>query len=128
MSEPDLIQMDLTISVPDSTEEELDHITRRLVMELRDMDVESVKLLTNGEAPEGTKGGDSTAIGVIAMSILPSILSTLLEHLLSWSLQGQSRTIKFKGSVANQQIEFEGSLAEMQKLMNMLEEKNQLSK
>jgi hypothetical protein len=123
MSESDLVQMDLTISISDRTEEELDDITRRLVMELRDLDVESVNLSTNGEAPEGTKGLDSVAIGAIAISVLPSMFSTLFEHLLSWSLQGRGRTIKFKGWVANQQIEFEGSFDEMQKLVVFLEER-----
>ena len=124
MSESDLVQMDLTISIPDSTEEEVDNITRRLFMELRDLDVESVQLLTNGEAPEGTKGIDPVAIGAIAMSVLPSVLSTVLEYLLSWSFRSPGRTIKFKGLVANQQIEFEGSFDEMQKLVALLEEKN----
>lgn len=123
MGEAGLLQLDLTVSIPDSTDEELDNATRRLVTELRDLDVESVKLLTTGEAPEGTKGLDSVAIGAIAISVLPSMLSTLFEHLLSWSLQGRGRTIKFKGWVANQQIEFEGSFDEMQKLVVFLEER-----
>jgi hypothetical protein len=123
MGEAGLLQLDLTVSIPDSTDEELDNVTRRLATELRDLDVESVKLLTTGEAPEGTKGLDSVAIGAIAISVLPSMLSTLFEHLLSWSLQGRGRTIKFKGWVANQQIEFEGSFDEMQKLVVFLEER-----
>jgi len=123
MDEAGLLQLDLTVSIPDSTDEELDDVTRRLATELRDLDVESVKLLTTGEAPEGTKGLDSVAIGAIAISVLPSMLSTLFEHLLSWSLQGRGRTIKFKGWVANQQIEFEGSFDEMQKLVAFLEER-----
>ena len=123
MDEAGLLQLDLTVSISDSTDEELDDVTRRLATELRDLDVESVKLLTTGEAPEGTKGLDSVAIGAIAISVLPSMLSTLFEHLLSWSLQGRGRTIKFKGWVANQQIEFEGSFDEMQKLVAFLEER-----
>src|SRR5262249_9423681 len=112
MGASDFVQLDLTISIPDSTEEELDNVTRRLVIELKDLDVESVKLLTASEAPEGTKGIDSVAVGAIAMSVLPSMLSTLLEYLLSWSFEHPGRTIKFKGWVANQQIEFEGSFDE----------------
>ena len=121
MTDPNTLLLDLTISFPDSTDEELDSMTRQLLRELKDLDVESVKLTSAGVPLAGTKGVDPVTAGTIALAVLPTMLPKILEFLQSWTLQGKGRTIKFKGKIANQQIEFEGSLADLEKLLAKLE-------
>jgi hypothetical protein len=67
-------------------------------------------------------------VGAIAIAVLPTMLPKVLEFLQSWSLQGKGRTIKFKGKIASQQIDFEGSFGEMQKLVELLEKKQKKRK
>ena len=107
----------------ESTDDEIDRMTRQLLGELKDLEVESVKLASGENAPDGTKGVETITAGTIALAVLPTMLPKILEFLQSWSLQGKGRTIKFKGKVAGQNIDFEGSFAEMEKLVEMLEKK-----
>lgn len=123
MTNLDELQLSLTISSPDNDDDQIDYITRQLLMELKDLDVESVNLSTDGHAPTGTKGVDPVTAGTIALAVLPAMLPKILEFLQSWTLQGKGRTIKFKGKIADRQIEFEGSLADMEKLLDKLEKK-----
>lgn len=127
MIDPDTLHLNLTISIPGQNDEELDVLTRRLLMDLKDLDLESVSLASQGGAFTGTKGVDPVTVGAIALAVLPTMLPKVLEFLQSWTLLGKGRTIKFKGKVANQQIEFEGSLADMEKLLESLEKKQKKS-
>lgn len=123
MSDSENVQIDLTVSASGGTEDETDRMTRQLLRDLKSLDVESVKLASEGNAPAGTKGIESITAGTIALAVVPTMLPKVLEFLQSWSLQGKGRTIKFKGKVADQNIDFEGSFAEMEKLVAMLEQK-----
>lgn len=123
MSDSENIQFNLIVSAMESTDDEIDRMTRQLLGELKDLEVESVKLASGESAPDGTKGVETITAGTIALAVLPTMLPKILEFLQSWSLQGKGRTIKFKGKVAGQNIDFEGSFAEMEKLVEMLEKK-----
>jgi hypothetical protein len=128
MTDLDALQLSLTISALDNDDDQLDDMTRQLFMELKDLDVESVNLSADGRAPTGTKGVDPVTAGTIALAVLPAMLPKVLEFLQSWTLQGKGRTIKFKGKIADQHIEFEGSLADMEKLLAKLEKKQKKPK
>lgn len=128
MNVSESIQFNITVNNAEGTDDELDRLTRQLLRDLKDLDVESVKLATGGNAPEGIKGTEVITAGTIALAVLPNMLPKVLEFLQSWSLQGKGRTIKFKGKIANQQIDFEGSFAEMEKLVEMLEKKQKKKK
>lgn len=128
MNVSESIQFNLTVSTVDGTNDEIDRLTRQLFRELKDLDVESVKLATEGNAPDGTKGTEAITAGTLALAVLPNMLPKVLEFLQSWSLQGRGRTIKFKGKIAGQNIDFEGSFAEMEKLVAMLEKKQKKQK
>ncbi|HEU0292219.1 MAG TPA: hypothetical protein VFR47_05760 [Anaerolineales bacterium] len=123
MSESEALLFNLTVSSLESTDEDLDHMARQLLLELKDLDVESAHLASGGSAPGGTKGVDPITAGTIALAVLPTMLPKVLEFLQAWSLRDRDRTIKFKGKLADQQIEFEGSFGEMQELVEMLEKK-----
>lgn len=124
----DLVDLNLIVTIPDGTEEELDDATRRLLMELKDFDIESVSLVSDTPPPSGTKAVDPITAGAIALAVLPSALPKILEFLQVWSLNGRGRTIKFRGKIANQNIDFEGSFAEMEKLIAMLDKKQKKTK
>ena len=115
MSDPDLAQLNIEISASDVTEEDIDWMTRQLLSELRELDVESAELTKGGIAPAGTKG-DPISIGSIALELLPSVLPAVLGLVQSWMSRGQGRTVKFKGMG----IEFEGSSEDLHKLLETL--------
>lgn len=128
MTSADVVNLNLTVAISDGTEEELDIATRHLLMELKDFDVESVELMPGSRLPSGAKAVDPITAGAIALAVLPAALPKILEFLQAWSLNGRGRTIKFKGRIAGQNIEFEGSFDEMEKLVGTLEKKHKKTK
>jgi len=117
MHNPDLTQLNIEISANDATPEEIDLMTRQLLSELRETDIESVELMRGGEAPRGTKSGDLVTMGSIVISTIPTVLPAVVALVQAWSARGQGRTVKFKGMG----IEFEGSPEELQRLLATLE-------
>jgi len=109
-------EFQIEISTPDATEEELDRMTRQLLSELRELDVESAELEKSGPAPDGSKG-DPITIGSIAIDLLPAVLPSVIGLVQAWMTRGQGRTVKFK----SKGIEFEGSPEELQRLLMSLE-------
>lgn len=123
MDNSDFSQLNIEISASDATEEEIDRMTRQLLVELRDTDIESAALVRGGDAPAGTKAGDFATIGSIVVSALPAVLPGVVALVQAWAARGQGRTVKFKGKVGREVIEFEGSPEELQKLLSLLETK-----
>jgi hypothetical protein len=120
MDSPYLTQLHLEISASDAKEDDIDRMTRQLLSELRQTDVESAELVKGGPAPAGSKG-DLITIGSIALEVLPAILPSVIGLVQAWTARGQGRTVKFKGKIGRERIEFEGSPEEFQKLLAMLE-------
>src|SRR6266508_2228216 len=117
MDNPDFTQLNIEISASDATEEDIARMTRQLLSELRETDVDSAELAKGGEAPRGTKSVDPVTMGSIVISALPTVLPTVVSLVQAWAARGQGRTVKFKGKG----IEFEGSPEELQKLLESLE-------
>jgi len=115
-----LTQLNIEIAASDVTEEDIDQMTRQLLSELRETDVESAELAKGGIAPSGTKSGDLVTMGSIVISALPAVLPAVLGLVQAWATRGQGRTVKFKGRVGGQPIEFEGSAADLEKLLATL--------
>lgn len=116
MSETGEEKFFIEISEEHATDENLDRITRQLLSELRELDVESVVLTKSGPAPKGSKG-DPITIGSIAIEALPAILPGVISVVQAWAMRGRGRTVKFKG----RGIEFEGSPEELRNLLEILE-------
>lgn len=116
MNENDKVELNLEIVAADATDEELDRLTRQLLSELRELNVETVELAKNGPAPNGSKG-DPVTIGIIALEVLPVAIPSVIGLVQAWVMRKQGRTVKFKGKG----IEFEGSPEELQKLLASLE-------
>ena len=116
MEETNKAEFQIEVSATDATDEELDHITRQLLSELRELDIELVELTKGEPAPEGSKG-DPITIGAIALVAVPAILPKVADLVQAWVMRGHGRIVKFKGKG----IEFEGSPEELHKLLASLE-------
>jgi hypothetical protein len=110
-------EINIEISANDATVEEIDKMTRQLLAELRDLNVESAELEKSGIVPQGAKG-DPVTIGSIVISALPAVLPIVLQLVQTWSSRGQGRIVKFRG----RGIEFEGSAEELQILLQKLDQ------
>ena len=118
MDDTNTAEYQIEVSAIDATDEELDRMTRQLLSELRELDVESAELAKDGPAPDGSKG-DPITLGAIALVAIPAILPKIADLVQAWAPRGQGRTVKFKGKG----IEFEGSPEELQKLLSKLEKR-----
>jgi hypothetical protein len=116
MNENDKVELSLEIISSDATDEELDRITRQLLSEVRELDIESAELAKGGPSPDGSKG-DPITIGTIALEVLPAAIPSVIAFVQAWVMRKQGRTVKFKGKG----IEFEGSPEELHKLLETLE-------
>jgi len=116
MESPGPIQFNIEVSESDAAVEDIDQMTRQLLSELRETDIESAELAKGGIAPRGSKG-DLMTIGSIAVAVLPAFLPNVVSLVQDWVTRGHGRTVKFKGMG----IEFEGSPEEFQKLLVSLE-------
>ncbi len=120
MTANDITSLNIQISEQDATQEDIDRMTRQLLSELRDQEVESADLAHGGEAPTGTKAVDPVTIGTIAMTVLPAALPKIVDFIQSWAMRGSNRTVKFKGRIGKSDIDFEGSSEDLQKLLAAL--------
>ena len=115
MDRADPIQLNIEVSATDATEDEIDRLTRQLLIEFRDLDVEYAQLEKGAPAPVGSKG-DAMTMGTIVLEFLPAVLPSVIGLLQSWMSRGRGRFIKFKGMG----IEFEGSPDQLQRILEML--------
>lgn len=117
MNENEKAEFYIEVNATDATEEDIDRLTRQLLSELRELDVESAVLAKGDSAPSGTKSVDPVMLGSIAIAVLPAFLPKVVDTVQAWATRGQGRTVKFKGKG----IEFEGSPEELHKLLASLE-------
>ena len=123
MNTPEVSELNIQVLANDASEEDIDRMTRELLSELRDMDVERVELGRGGLAPNGTKAVDPVLTGSLVMTVLPTVLPKIVDGIQAWALRGNNRTVKFKGKIAGQAIEFEGSAEDLKTLLAMLDTK-----
>jgi hypothetical protein len=116
MTTKDTIELEIEISAKDTSEGDLDQMTRNLLNELKGGDIVSAELVSAGTAPKGSKG-DAVTIGMLALAVLPEAAPSIIALVQAWVMRGQGRTVKFKGKG----IEFEGSPEELQKLLATLD-------
>ena len=119
MEEINTAKFEIQVSATDATDEELDRMARQLLSELRELAIESAELTKGEPAPDGSKG-DPIALGSIVIDLLPAVLPSVIGLVQTWMSRGQSRTVKFKGKVGKNMIDFEGPPEELQKLLETL--------
>jgi hypothetical protein len=108
------------IFAQDTTQEDIDQMTRQLLTELRQLNIESASLSKSGHAPAGTKSVDPVTIGSLAVVVLPTLLPKIVESVQAWATRGQGRTVKFKGEIGGQLVAFEGHAEDLDKLISRL--------
>jgi len=116
MNMDDYIELSIQISAEDTTENDVDAMTRQLLIELKEIDVRPLEVSKGDPLPAGSKG-DPMSIGSIAVEVLPVAIPGVITLVQAWMARGRGRTVKFKGKG----IEFEGSAEELQKLLATLE-------
>jgi hypothetical protein len=113
---PDAVPVHLTLQLnagEDDDAEALDRLTRQLLSEIQELDVESVELLREGRVPEGVKSAELVTIGSLAVVIVPVVAPKLIELLQSWTMRGENRIVKIKAQVEDRSIELEYSPTSM---------------
>jgi hypothetical protein len=88
---------------------ELDELTRQLRAELNGLNVDSIKPVSAGVAPVGTKAADLAAIGQMAVTLAPTIVPPLFGLLKSWVERKPSTPVKVTVKVGRKtaQIEYD---------------------
>jgi hypothetical protein len=105
---PRTIQLTLLTDIGEEGDiEELDQLTRQLLAELREFDLEYVSLVREGDSPEGAKAVEAISVGALGVAVLPVILPKLVEFLQAWSLRRENRTVKIKTQVGDRSLEVE---------------------
>jgi hypothetical protein len=59
-------------------------------------------------------------MGSIVISALPAVLPAVVALVQAWAARGQGRTVKFKGKVGKEVIDFEGSPEDLQRILETL--------
>lgn len=116
---------EVEIIAPDATDEDVDKMARQLLTEVRRIDVDSVSLVKNNDVPAGTKAVDAVMIGTVAISIIPTALEVAVDVIKAWSKRREEKvSVKFKGRVGGQMINFEGSREDLEKIITKLAKVN----
>src|SRR5215208_5593367 len=117
MSETKQVEFYVEVNATDATDDELDRLTRQLLSDLRETNVDSAELTNSGNSPSGTKAAGEVTIGSFLISALPEALPAVITAVQSWTARGQGRTVKFKG----RGIEIEGSPEDLEKILSILQ-------
>jgi hypothetical protein len=118
MNDSTITDLQIQISSMDGSDEDLDRLTRQLLSELMQADVESAHLVQGAAAPAGAKG-DPVALGSIAVQLLPAVLPGIIGLVQAWVDRGPGRKVKFKSGA----MEFEGSPEDLHKLLVELDKR-----
>jgi hypothetical protein len=99
----------IELSLDHGDPSELDELTRQLRTEINELNIDSVEQVSAGAAPEGTKAADFAAIGQMAVTLAPAIVSPLFDLLKSWVERKPSTPVKVKVKVGKKttQIEYD---------------------
>jgi hypothetical protein len=94
--------------------QEYEKATRQLRAELKDLDVESVRLVATDTAPAGAKG-DPVAVGalIVALSASGGVFTTLIGVLNDW-LRRHSGNHRIRVTIDGDTIELDGVSAEQE--------------
>jgi hypothetical protein len=72
--------------------EDQTRLAQRLRQDLRELDVDGVDWVRAGEAPAGSKG-DAAALGSLAVTLAPSVITPLMGMLSSWLSRHDRATV-----------------------------------
>ena len=120
-----LITLKIKITGDDSFDDkDMDRLTRNLLSEIKNLDVEKAQIPQSTNHPEGAKG-EPVTLGTLAVVILPTLLPSLVLLIQHWLLRQQNQHIKVK--IGSNEIEVPRDMphAEIQKYISLLQTKEQ---
>lgn len=120
MKEDQPTQLLVQVATEDGDPDEIDQLTRQLLMELREENVESAELVREGSVPSGAKSVEAITLGAILMAVLPKAVPKVIELLQAWIERGTGRKVIFKGKIGGETIEFEGDSKNFKAFMESL--------
>lgn len=103
-------ELQISISVGDGNEDDLDNLTRQLSSELQQLDIEKIDNALLGGAPMGTKALDWRSVGELIVTLSPAIIPSLFSLLRSWVERKPSVPVKIRikvGKNKTAQIEYD---------------------
>lgn len=128
LSSPQVANLTLHLDLgAEANAEELDQVTRHLLNELRDLDLESVARVRGGPTPAGTKAGEAFTMGALAIAVLPNVIPKLVEYLQAWTLRNSNRTLKIKTQHGDHavEVEFDPKTISSDEVTDLVEKLNQ---
>jgi hypothetical protein len=88
--------------------EQVDLMTRQLLAEVRELEVDSASLLRAGDPPPaGAKAVETVALGGLVVTLLPTVLPKLLDLVQHWVQRGGDRALKLKMQQGDRSVEVE---------------------
>lgn len=102
-----LLEVNLTAS---GEKADLDALARQLLAELRNLNVDEVRLKAAADHQAGAKAGEAVTIGALAIVVLPAVLPELVSFLKDWCLRKPDRSIKITRRTGDNEIHAEFNL------------------
>jgi hypothetical protein len=109
------VDLRLRILDADAAGTELERGALQLRDELRNLEVDDVRPLAGSEAPDGTRGGTTAALGALLVSLHPTVgvLSAVVATVRAWLKRpGAARTVHIE--VGGDVLELTGTTSEVQ--------------
>ncbi|MDQ1600980.1 MAG: hypothetical protein QOD68_2454 [Actinomycetota bacterium] len=109
------VDLRLRILDADAAGTELERGALQLGDELRDLEVDDVRPLDDGAAPDGTRGGTAAALGALLVSLNPTagVLSAVVGTVRAWLKRpGAARSVHIE--VGGDVLELTGTTSEVQ--------------
>ena len=75
----------------------MERLTCQLKAEIGQLNIDLLEQVSAGAAPQGTKAADFAAIGQMAVTLAPAIVSPLFDLLKSWVERKPSTPVKVRG-------------------------------
>jgi len=97
----------ISLSLEDGDHTELDELTRELKSEIEQLRIYSIKDVSEGKAPDGTKAVDWLSIGNVIVTLAPTIIPPLFELLKSWVERKPLTPVKIKIKVGKKTAQLE---------------------
>lgn len=101
------IDLKVHVDAEEADDEMVSELTRQLLLEVRDCEIEDADLVSIDSAPPGAKSAGGFELGALALSVLPKAAAQLIEFLFSWAKRGSDRVIKISTQIGDRKFDVE---------------------
>lgn len=89
------IDVIIQVDTQESDDTTIDNMARLLLEEIRELDVDSAKLLDSGVSQAGAKGLDPV-LGTLIVTLGATVLTKILEFLHAWAMRREDQIVRIK--------------------------------